>query len=484
MRDKEFRRVLDECLERVRGGESAEAVLRLYPRFAGRLGPFVRAASVLGSVNPPKPSAEAATKARNRLLARVEAGSGGKESAMGGALKFAHVAAVAIGALFLASVGLVAAAGGGLITSPFGGGDDGIEFEARVISVSQTLFFVQRDEGDYVYLRLSDDTGFEDEAGDPIERTEVQPNDEIVVRATHDSGRFYNAQQIRLAGEGTEPTPTPDPTPEPTDEPTPKPTPEPTEKPEPTAEPTTKPTTAPTEKPTPETVAFDGKVKRIEGTTYIVFSENEKIVHTDGETTFPNGHPEVGDGVYVKAYVTGENTFLAITIKVVADATPKPTPTTVAFDGTVKNIEGTTYIVFSGQDKVVNTDGETTFPNGHPEVGDGVYVKAYVTGENTFLAISIKVIVEVTPTPTGEIFYGKIVDHFPDLDTICVWVEGYEGEGNGACEGTGSGVKEVCYEFAEVILNGSELAVGKKVEVTIDHVEGSTYFASRVEVLN
>jgi cell division septation protein DedD len=409
MRNNEFRRVLDECLELVRTGESPDAVLRLHPQFATELGPFVRAASTLGRVDPPKPSAEAITKARNKLLARVEAGREGKESVMSGIFKFANVAAMAFGALFIASMGIVAAAGGGLIATPFDH-DNSVEFDAQVVSSTDTIFYVRRAAGDYVFVRSNDGTRFEDASGNPIQRDLIQRGDNIFVRATHDSGRFYDAEMIRW-GE-VDPEPTPSPTPEPTHEPTPKPTAEPTPKPEPTAEPTAKPTPTaePTPKPTVEAVAFDGIVKRIEGGTYIVFAGHEKVVNTNDQTTFPNGIPEVGDGVLVKAYVTGERTYLAITIKVVSEPTPTP-----------------------------------------------------------------------TPTPAPEVFYGVIVGHSPLEKTICVQLD-LEVT---VCDGTGA--RQVCYEFADVLPNQDALQVGKKVKVTIHRekgVQGDLVYAERVDVLN
>jgi negative regulator of replication initiation len=340
---------------------------------------------------------------------------------------------------------------------------------------------VRRAAGDYVFVRSNDGTRFEDASGNPIQRDLIQRGDNIFVRATHDSGRFYDAEMIRWGEVDPEPTPSPTP------EPTPKPTAEPTPKPEPTAEPTAKPTPTaePTPKPTVEAVAFDGIVKRIEGGTYIVFAGHEKVVNTNDQTTFPNGIPEVGDGVLVKAYVTGERTYLAITIKVVSEPTPKPTLEAVTFDGIVKRIEGSTYIVFAGHEKVVKTNEQTTFPNGIPEVGDGVLVKAYVTGERTYLAITIKVVSEPTPTPTPtpapEVFYGVIVGHSPLEKTICVQLD-LEVT---VCDGTGA--RQVCYEFADVLPNQDALQVGKKVKVTIHRekgVQGDLVYAERVDVLN
>jgi hypothetical protein len=96
---------------------------------------------------------------------------------------------------------------------------------------------------------------------------------------------------------------------------------------------------------------------------------------------------------------------------------------------------------------------------------------------------------EPTPKPTAapQTFSGTIVDHFPGEFTICVSVDGYAGEAVGLCSGMGPGVKQVCYEFAEVIPGVEALQVGEKVDVTIHQElgkQGDTYFAERVAVVN
>ena len=114
MNDRLFREVLEECLERVRQGDSVEACLAANPEHAAQLGPYLSAASMMRNLTPPQPAAATVANARNRLLARVADGSG-KETVMRGIFKFSH-AAVAVAAVFVMSIGFVAAAGSGVLT--------------------------------------------------------------------------------------------------------------------------------------------------------------------------------------------------------------------------------------------------------------------------------------------------------------------------------------------------------------------------------
>ena len=109
-----FRKLLEECLERIRQGDSVEACLAAHPEHAAQLGPYLSAAFVMRNLTPPQPAAATVANARNRLLARVADGSG-KETVMRGIFKFSH-AMMAVGAVFLMSLGLVAAAGSGVLT--------------------------------------------------------------------------------------------------------------------------------------------------------------------------------------------------------------------------------------------------------------------------------------------------------------------------------------------------------------------------------
>jgi ribosomal protein S1 len=67
----------------------------------------------------------------------------------------------------------------------------------------------------------------------------------------------------------------------------------------------------------------------------------------------------------------------------------------------------------------------------------------------------------------GMVFTGTVTSHMPGEFTINVQVEAQ--------------TRVVWYEFADVI---GTLAVGKIVKVHVDHVIGTTYFASLVKVLN
>ena len=221
---------------------------------------------------------------------------------MQGVLKFANLAVIAIATMLVASVGIVGANELGVISGPFG--DDNSEtFNARVVSVSETLMFVQRD-ADHVFLRLNDDTRFEDEAGHEIERDAVQRDSRIAVRATFDFWRLWDAHSITLLGEETEPTPeptpspeaTPAPTPEPTPAETPQPTPVETPKPEPapvvTPKPTEKPVATPKPVEKPAAKEFWGIVTGVQGGGISVDSEVGAVfVHTNGETQYPDRAP-------------------------------------------------------------------------------------------------------------------------------------------------------------------------------------------------
>ena len=462
MKENAFRQALDECLERIRGGDSLEECLAAHPEQAPQLGPFLRSASILWNIRPQQPAATSITEARNRLLARVAEGSRGKEAVMRGVFRYGHTA-LAVAALFVTSLGLVAAAGTGMLP---GGGSNTVTFNARVVSTSPSLFFVQReDDQSYVYLRFNDGTRFEDAAGTAIAGSAIARNGRVGVEATSPtSGRIFDTQMVRLVGAA----PTPAPTPGPTTAPAAEPTPEPTKPPE--AEPTVKPTQAPeaTTKPTeaPKTLSdFFGTVVAVGESHLVVATDTGNVlVHTSAETQYPNGFPFVGVKVGVLGYKNADGSYDAV--KVIVKV--------MEFSGVVKAINGSDLTVFSsGVNQTVHTDGHTNFPTGHPVVNDEVFVRAWKLGDGTFLATDVKV------TPPAATFSGVIVGHFPGEFTICVEVAGYTGSPVGPCTEFGAGVKTVCYEFAEVI---GELAVGKTVDVYKDHVTEGTYFAYKIVV--
>jgi hypothetical protein len=403
-------------------------------------------------------------KARNTLLERVVDGTGKEAAVVRGVFKFANVAGVAVAALFVAGMSLVAAAGpGGL----FSGGDEShVEFSATVVSVAPTLFFVQNtDTGEYVYTVLSNRTQFEDGNGETMSRADIHPRARIFVRATASANgpRFVEALLVRLAGENPEPTvaptvvptKTPEPTPAPTEAPTPEPTAKPTEKPapEPTKAPTPKATPKATEKPKPETMEFWGIVLAMGGSSLSLQTEmGNVLVHVNGETQYPSGHPIVGVKVLVHGTKQGDGSWIGhkITVK------------TAEFHGVViANNNGTFILNVDGHEKTVLTSNTTSYPNGVPVGGDTVAVYAYRMGDGSYLAIEMKI-----KPPAPMVFSGVIVEHLAAEKTIKVDVGGV--------------IKVVCYEFADVF---GTLAVGATVKVEVDHVEGDTYFARWVKVL-
>src|SRR3989337_1954236 len=185
--DREFRKGLDECLGRLSRGDDVRSCLEAYPKYADRLGPYLRAASPLRGLSVPRPSAGAQQSARRRLLNAV-AGDGPLPRAGGltwvpAPLRRAGTVAVALFMFMIAAIGASAALGGGdtvndvlkalHLPSPVGGdehGDDeGVELRGRVISVSRFGFGL-RSEGDFLFVWYSDGTKFKDAAGEPISR--------------------------------------------------------------------------------------------------------------------------------------------------------------------------------------------------------------------------------------------------------------------------------------------------------------------------
>ncbi len=383
---------------------------------------------------------------------------------MHGMFKFAHVAAMMAATLFVASVGLVAASGPDVFTAPFSH-DDGVEFNARVLSVSTSLLYVQRESEGFVFLQLGSDTRYEDAAGHSIERTAVQRNARIFVRATRAQDRFFNAQLIRLLEVQAEPTPV-DATPKPTPVEEPKPTPAETPKPapEPTHEPSQKPTPVEQAKPTPTpgaAVEFWGVVTAVnEGSLNVDVQGTTPVqVLGNGDTQYPTGYPFVGVKVWVLGAKNADGSYTAI----------KVTVKIAEFSGVADPVGDTSMTVTAGcAQKTVRFDSRTVFANGFPKAQDSVAVRAYIMGDGTFLAT------DVTVNPEAPlVFCGVITQVNPEPNTIYVLVGDVE--------------KHVCYENAAVYPGADALVAGKKVEVKVDHFDGSTYFAGPsgyVKVLN
>src|SRR3990172_7948068 len=199
--DREFRKGLDECLERIAGGGEVRSCLDAYPKLAARLEPSLRAAATLKGLSLPRPSAGTQQAARRRLLNAV-AGDGPLPRAGGltwvpAPLLRAGTVAVALFMFMVAAIGASAALGGGdavngvlnalHLPSPISGderGDDeGVELRGRVFSVSRFGLGL-RSEGDFLFVLYSDGTKFEDADGEPISRDDIARGMDVIVRAT------------------------------------------------------------------------------------------------------------------------------------------------------------------------------------------------------------------------------------------------------------------------------------------------------------
>ncbi len=462
MRDNEFRSVLDECLERVRQGQPVDECLKAYPQHAEQLAPYLRSAATLRGLGAPAPAAASMQEARNTLLARVV--EGGRERGVPmGIFKFGNVLAMAVAGLFVASVGVFAAAGG---TDIFTGEDNTQSFDATVISTASTIFYVQTDANQYLFLHLTNETQYQDAAGHTIGRTDVHVRDHVNVRGTPAEPRFFNARVVRLIGNGPPPaaaTPTDAPVvvepthaPEPAQEPTPAPTEKPVETPKPTEKPaaTPKPTDKPVP-PKPDVMEFWGVVTAVADGKVALSTPDygNVIVYVNGDTQYPDGHPFVGVKVWIRGTKQGDGSVVASKVGFkLAD-----------FTGKVVGVNGGTFTVqVDGYPKTVLTNGNTSFPLGVPVVDQTVVVHAAKMGDGSYFAIEMKIKMDAPIS-----FTGVILEHNAAEFTIKVDVSGTQ--------------KIVCFETATV---QGTLAVGATVYVEVDHVESGTYFAGLVKVMS
>jgi hypothetical protein len=508
----EFRRLLEECLERIRQGDSVQSCLKTHAEHAAELQPYLATAAALRGLRV-RASGKAA--ARQQLMRGVAMGTG-KEEAVFGVMKFAHVIGAVVGALFLMSVGLVAASGGGGLGSPFGGGDhketrpSALEVKGRVAEVGDEVLVIEK--GDLrKEFAITDDTVFKDGRGNAIDG--VERGDLVTILAEKRDDRWV-ALKVRLVTEDQVAKPKATPTPEAT--PAPEATPVPDAVPGPET-PGGSGNAPPPAGPQPSGAVFEGWVKEVgEGSFLLKKGDGTKIsIGFNGSTVF-DGNLAPGATVRVEALVYPEGHVVATRVTVTAaefwgivvsvgsgnlvvntefgQATVHFGPSTQWSGGdpfpgvkviinAVKNADGTftaSHITvktaeFSGPVAWLNAaamgvnawdttltvkwDGNTAWEGPDPHVGSQVMVLAYKLGDGTFLARKIVV--------KADSFQGTVISHTPGEFTIQVQVEAQ--------------VRTVCYEFADVI---GTLAVGKLVLVQVDHVEGSTHFASLVKVLN
>ena len=521
--DREFRKGLDECLERISRGGDVRSCLDAYPKLADRLEPYLRAAATLKGLSLPRPSAGTQQAARRRLLSAV-AGDGPLPRAGGltwvpSPLLRAGSVALALFMFMIAAIGASAALGGGdavndvfnalHLPSPLGGQhDDGsVELNGRVISVGR-YGLALRSGSDVLFVLYTDDTEFENGDGSPASRDDIARGMDVFVRATpRDQANYFDARFVRI-GEGHE-------TPEPTA--TPKPQPTATPKPEPT--PTPKPVEpAPPPEETPvvawKEVAFEGKIKSVTGASFAMMSADAvRTFEMDAETHVA-GFLSAGVFADVTGWQRDDGSFLA------RHVTTYP----LEFWAAVVSVSSTSLTVKisnTGPNVTVFTNADTIF-SGEPFAGVKVWITAFKKADGTYVAKQVTV-------KTAEI-YGAVTAKSGATYTVTGGGTSYAVATNGATvfvgtpavgsvvmvgaykmsDGTflaykvivkegvfsgaitqigpaantiyvnvGGSVREVCTEFADII---GTLVVGATVEVHVDHTEGSTYFASLVKV--
>jgi hypothetical protein len=446
---------------------------------------------------------EAKAQARNKLMASVSAGHG-KEEAVFGMFKFAHVIGAVVAALGLMTAGVMAAAGGPDKFIPFVGDHDVVtsEFKGEVIESGDQHLAIKSGEKTVSFV-VTGETVFKNAAGQEIDG--VEQGDMVIVVAKKD-GDHLVALKVRIVAEDVviKPSHTPEPTKAPDiHEPTATPKPAPTEKPAPPA--------APTE------AVYEGYVKevgdgffvlklpdytkltihvdshtvldgslvvgcnaRAEAMVYgdgsivarkvtcpvapmefwgvvVAMGDGHMVLNTEfgqatvfwGPETYWSGEPFVGVKVTVRATKNADGTFLASKIIVKASE----------ISGTIASVgSGSMTVNSSGSMFTVTWNGSTVWQGPDPYVGAPVWAAVYKMGDGTYLASKI-----VVKAPS---FTGTVTAHMPEQFTIHVLVEGV--------------TKVVCYQFADVV---GTLDVGKTVYVEVDHEEGGTYFAALVKVI-
>lgn len=537
----EFRKVLDECLSRMAGGESPQACLAGYPQHASRLQPYLETAASLRGLSAPEPAATARQAARQKLLNAVagveDAPAGAVASFLPSAMLRLGSVGAALAMFIVAAMGASAFLGEG---NPVGGvldalnvpnpiaallgvddEDDGVvEFSGRVISISQGGVAIRTDD-DVVMLRYTSDTEFEFESGEPASAGDVQLGMSVFARAEPvPNTQFFDVLLLRLL-DGSTPSPTAAP------EPTATPAPEATATPEP-EEPTPAPegdheTKTPTPEPEPSVctaVAFEGKILSVGSGTFSLKTEGVvRNFGVNGETVVL-GYLAAGIPAHVKACKFGDGSLVAT----------KVTTYPLEFWATVVSASAsvvTVKIEGAGSPVTLHKSGETEV-SGPLFANVKVIVKAYKKADGSYQALSIAVkttefsgtisaINGATYTVTsGESSYSVKTNGETDFigDAVvgaAVTVKAYRmGDGtflaykiiaeappveeyftgvvtaknlaiNTIWVNVEGEVREVCIESADVI---GSLYVGATVKVYVDHVEGGIYFASLVKVLS
>jgi hypothetical protein len=544
----EFRRVLEECLGRIAGGEAPEACLAGYPQHASRLQPYLESASALRGMKAPEPAASARQEARRQLLdavsgvedAPVPAGGKFLPSAM---LRLGSVGA-ALAMFMVAAIGASAFFGGGgvvggvldalkvpnPIAAIVGGGDgedesDVVEFTGQAVSVSQHGVSVNTGVGSNL-VRYVAETEFEWESGEPASAGDVHVGMELFVRARPipNTSAFDGLLVRILDGSSQTPTPTAEPTatpePEPTSTPEPvEPTPPPEDKHD-DGEPQDKP---PAPKPEPSVcteVAFEGKIMSVGSSSFTFKTENVVRTFSFNSETVVQGYMAAGVPAFVKGCKFGAETFVA---KKVATFPMEFWATVVSASGSAVTVK----IEGAGSPVTLHRTSQTEVI-GPLYVNIKVTVKAYKKADGSFLALRIA-------AKTAD-FSGTITAKNGSTYTVVSGGTTYTVKANGETVFVGSAVVgaavtvkaykmgdgtflaykliaeappaqdnftgvlveknleidtiwvKVEGQVREVCIEFADvigtLNVGVTVKVYIDHTEGGVYFASLVKVIS
>lgn len=537
----EFRKVLDECLSRMAGGESPQACLAGYPQHASKLQPYLETAAALRGLSAPEPAASARQGARQKLLNAVagveDAPAAGASFLPSAMLRLGSVGA-ALAMFIVAAMGASAFLGEG---NPVGGildalnvpnpiaaliGDDGeddgvLEFTGEAISISSGGVAIRTDD-DVVMLRYTSDTEFEWESGEPASAGDVQIGMSLFARAEPvPNTQFFDVLLLRLL-DGSTPSPTAAP------EPTATPAPEATATPEP-EEPTPTPegdheTKTPTPEPKPSVctaVAFDGKILSVGSGTFSL--KTEGVVRNFGvnSETVVLGYLAAGIPAHVKACKFGDGSLVAtkvttypqefwatvvsasgavVTVKIEGAGSPVTLHKTAETDVsgplyanvkvTVKAYKKSdgSYQALSIVVKTTEFSGKVSAINGstYTVTNESNTYSVKTNGETDFVGnpvIGAGVTVKAYKLGDGTYLAYKIIAEAPPVQsTFTGTLKKINAAGDTIwVELESTEVRTVCIEFSDVV---GTLTVGVTVKVYVDHVEGGTYFASLVKVIS
>lgn len=437
----DFTTVLDECLDRLKAGESISACLGRYPEHAEELEPLLEAAQFVEALRftePPRPQALARGRQRflteaarlreqqqatpRPFLANLRAFFMGD----GAGLAWSRIAAVIAVALLLfgtLSGVAVQASESSLPGDPL----YPVKQAARQVQLLTTLDSevrkekqeqIQAAEREEVRRAIEQGRVFEkDVAGVILDwqgnmlvledglniwltdttQIEGQPKAGYIaeVHIRSEDGRLL-AQRIKVQEAAViamikTPTATPSPTPEPTETPQPTNTPKPP-KPLPTATPTETPKPKVTDTPTsvvtvapptegPHIFEVRGPIDSLGESMWVVAGTQIRVT----SSTVIKGEPAVGRIAHVQANRLGDGTLVAVEIDIEMPAVT-PTPRKVYFSGVVESKESQTVWYIAGQRTRLD---DRTHVSGELKVGAFVDVEGVQESPTTVFAQKI-----------------------------------------------------------------------------------------------